>query len=124
MTKRDLNYIAAVEKAISKKYGEEAIVNPRAGWDKEKEEKYKSHVEEAAAESLPFHEDERYEEVKGVLIHKKLFNKRKRKICSCCEIKIKNLDDDTCYTKYETCFKCYVQYIEGRVKRCEEGWRP
>tara|TARA_R110002020_G_scaffold216994_5_gene424818 strand:+ start:1267 stop:1641 length:375 start_codon:yes stop_codon:yes gene_type:complete len=124
MTKKDLNYIAAVEKAVSKKYGQEAIVNPRSGWTKEKEEKYKSQIEETETESSIKREDERYEEVKGVLIHKKLFNKRKRKICSCCEIKIKNLDDDTCYTKYETCFKCYIQHIEGRITRWEEGWRP
>ena len=35
--KKDLNYIAAVEKAIKKKYGSEAIDNPEKFWDEEKE---------------------------------------------------------------------------------------
>ena len=38
--KKDLNYVAALEKAIAKKYGKETIVNPKANWDDEKEEEY------------------------------------------------------------------------------------
>ena len=37
MTKKDVNEIAAIEKAISEKYGSEAIQNPKANWDEEKE---------------------------------------------------------------------------------------
>ena len=40
MKERDLNDIAAVEKAISSKYGNEAIANTRSGWDQEKEKEY------------------------------------------------------------------------------------
>ena len=39
-SKKDLNYIANVEKAISDKYGEETIQNPKSLWTKEKEEEY------------------------------------------------------------------------------------
>ena len=38
--KKDLNYIAKVEKAIAKKYGNIAIQNPASFWDEEKEKKY------------------------------------------------------------------------------------
>ena len=31
--KRDLNYIAKVEQAIAKKYGDIAVQNPRAFWN-------------------------------------------------------------------------------------------
>ena len=34
--KKDLNYIAKVEQAIAKKYGEEAIQNPASFWDEKK----------------------------------------------------------------------------------------
>ena len=37
MKEKDLNYIAAVEKAIAKKYGSETIQNPKGNWDDEKE---------------------------------------------------------------------------------------
>ena len=36
MNKKDLNKIAAIEKAIKEKYGEEAIYNPRANCDEVK----------------------------------------------------------------------------------------
>jgi len=44
MTEKDFNYIARVEKAIKEKYGLDAIVNPKSGWDREKEEKYLEHL--------------------------------------------------------------------------------
>ena len=34
--KKDLNYIAKLEQAIAKKYGEETIQNPRSTWTKKK----------------------------------------------------------------------------------------
>ena len=37
--KKDLNKIAKIEKAMSKKFGEESIVNPKSGWDDDKEKK-------------------------------------------------------------------------------------
>ena len=36
----DYDKIAAVEKAIKEKYGDEAIQNPRADWDEKKEKEY------------------------------------------------------------------------------------
>ena len=36
---KDPNYIVKVEKAISKKYGEDTIQNPRGNWNEEKEHK-------------------------------------------------------------------------------------
>ena len=121
---KDLNYIAAVEKAISKKYGEDAITHPLKGWTSEKEEQYLAQAQEIQDLEDDEPRDAEYEELNGVLIHKKLIKKRKGKYCSTCRAKVKNLDDDTCYTKYETCFKCYVTYIEGRKDRWEKGWRP
>lgn len=123
MKKHDINYVAAIEKAIGSKYGKEAVANPRSGWDEKKEEAYKAELENLKSKK-DIRTEEEYEEVKGVLIHKKLINKRKQKFCSQCEVRIKNLNDDTCYTKYETCFNCYIEYIEQREERWMQGWRP
>ena len=38
--KKDLNYVAAVEKAISEKYGKEAVQDFRSTWEPEREESY------------------------------------------------------------------------------------
>ena len=40
MAKKDLNKVAKIEKAISQRWGEEAIVNPKSKWDEEKEKEY------------------------------------------------------------------------------------
>ena len=40
MKKKDPNYIVKLEKAISKKYGQEAIENPRKHWTDEDEERH------------------------------------------------------------------------------------
>ena len=40
MKKTNYDYIARVEKEISKKFGKDTIENPHAGWDEDKEEKY------------------------------------------------------------------------------------
>ena len=45
--------IAAVEQAISKKYGDEAIQNPRANWDEEKEKEYLEQSKEFYQKSYP-----------------------------------------------------------------------
>ena len=37
MNDKDDNYLIKVEKAIQEKYGDEAIQNPKASWDEEKE---------------------------------------------------------------------------------------
>ena len=38
--KKDPNYLAGLEKAIKEKYGQEAIQNPKANWDDDKEKEY------------------------------------------------------------------------------------
>ena len=46
MSSKDPNRIAAIEKAISQKYGNEAIQNPRANWDENKEKEYLAQMKE------------------------------------------------------------------------------
>ena len=45
MSKKDFDKIAAIEKAITQKYGKETIQNPRANWDETKEKEYLSRCE-------------------------------------------------------------------------------
>ena len=46
MSKKDLNQVAAIERAIAEKYGEETIKNPRSGWDETKEKEYLQQMKE------------------------------------------------------------------------------
>jgi hypothetical protein len=104
--KKSLNDIAKYEVAISKKYGKDAIKHPQADWNDEQEKK---------TEKV---------EVDGFLISKKLFTKDSNRICPTCHSYSFDLRDDVYMTKFDCCFKCYIQWVEGREERWKSGWRP
>ena len=97
---KDPNYVARVEKAISKKYGYDAIQNPRANWDDEKIE------------------------VDGVFVNKKLLTREHNRKCPVCDSYSFSIQDDVYMTKFECCKSCYVRWVEDREERWETGWRP
>ena len=118
--KVDLNYIAALEKAITKKYGKEAIQNPAKDWTPEKEKEY---LEEAKRIELLSAGNVTIEERDGFLFSTKLFRKETKNICNVCFNVLK--ERDMVYmTKYDCCKKCYVDYVEHREERWLNGWRP
>lgn len=114
--------IAGIEKAIAEKYGSDAIVNPASLWNKEKETDY---IEQQR--SLPAHTDNDLNEkveVDGVLIPKKLLNRETNRTCPTCGEYSFSSKDDVYMTKYNCCYKCYIQWVEDREQRWLDGWRP
>ena len=124
MKEKDLNYIAGLEKAIKKKYGDEAIENPAKHWDKEKEKDYIQQLEEFVEKQKKFEQSHDVENVGGVLVSRKLLNKEGILNCSTCKSKLKTINDDIYHTKFHCCEKCFIKYVEGREKRWLDGWRP
>ena len=124
MKKKDLNYIAGLEKAIKKKYGEEAIENPAKFWDKEKEKDYIQQLEEFVEKQKKSERADEVENVDGVLVSRKLLNKEGIFNCPTCKKKLKTINDDIYFTKFDCCEICYIKYVEGREKRWLDGWRP
>ena len=124
MKEKDLNYIAGLEKAIKKKYGDEAIENPAKHWDKEKEKDYIQQLEEFVQKQKKSEREHDVENVGGVLVSHKLLNKEGILICSTCNKKLKTINDDIYFTKFDCCTACYVKYVEGRTQRWLKGWRP
>ena len=121
---KDQNYIAKLEKAISLKYGEEAINNPRRFWNDNKEKDY---IEQSAEQQRKFAklaESQDKVEQDGFLINKKLLNRDHNRTCPVCEKYSFHPRDDLYMSKFEACFKCYVKYVEDREERWETGWRP
>ena len=116
----DLNYIAKVEKAIKEKYGPEAITNPKSGWDEEKEKKYSEELKKFYS-----NKKEKTEKIKkeDFYVSEKL-TKRAEKTCPVCGSFSFNLKDDLYMNKFDCCFNCYIQYVEGREARWHSGWRP
>jgi len=122
--KKDLNYIASLEKAISKKYGEEAIQNPKSEWCPEKEQEYVEQLKQRALKMQEIEEQSEKIEVKGFFMAKKLLNREIKIICSVCEKRLKTVRDDIYMNKFDCCERCYVNHVEDREKRWLEGWRP
>ena len=124
MKNKDPNHIVAIEKAIAEKYGTETIANPRADWGEEKEKEYLSQMKEFYQKIKKNEEYEEKIDINGIKVSKKLLNRESLTSCTVCGTFPKISMDDVCLTKFECCFRCYVQYIEDREERWLKGWRP
>ena len=56
-------------------------------------------------------------------------NKRSRasetgRSCPVCKTYSFSMSDDVYMSRFECCFECYVQHVEGREERWSDGWRP
>ena len=122
---KSLDEIAAIEKAISKKYGKETIQDPRSLWDEEKEAEYIEQVKIASAKRERVKTQRERVEIDGVFVSRKLLNKeRDSRTCSVCEKYTFMPSDDVFMTKYKCCLDCWGKHIEGREERWKKGWRP
>jgi len=121
---KDWDYIARLEKAIKAKYGEDAILNPKSNWTEEKEQEYIEQLKEIAKKETIRKEQTDKVEKDGFFIAKNLITKKSKRICPICDIYSFKANDDLYVNKYGCCFKCYIQWIEGREERWLEGWRP
>ena len=122
--KKDLNEIARYEVAISQKYGKEAIQHPKADWTDEKEKDYQQQMRELYEKEKKQQEKNEKIEIDGFLISKKLFSKDSNRNCPVCHAYSFDSRDDVYMTKFDCCYKCYIQFVEGREDRWSEGWRP
>jgi len=123
--KLGLDDVARFEKAIAKKYGHEAIENPRKHWNDEKEKSYQEQIKKVAQKERAAEEKDDKVELDGFLISKKLLNKdTTRRTCPVCKSYSFKIRDDVFMNKYDCCYKCYIQWVEDREERWEKGWRP
>lgn len=124
MSKKDLDHIARVEKAIAEKYGIEAVSNPRANWDEEREKEYLQQMKEFYAKTSKNLEWEDKIDVNGIKVTKKLLNREPLKNCPVCGKFPKKSMDDVCLIKFSCCNSCYIKFVEHREERWLSGWRP
>ena len=116
MKEEDLDKVAAIENAIAKKYGKEAIQNPKSNWNPEKEEKF-------LKDSKSFYRQLSLR-LPGAFI--KNLDHESDKQCSVCSKQwhFMKLEDELCFIKWTTCRDCYIAYIEAREEKWLSGWRP
>jgi hypothetical protein len=124
MKDKDPNQIAKIEKAISEKYGDETIVNPRSNWDEAKEQEYVEQMKELYSKTSQNKQWQDKIEVNGIKVTKKLLNRESLKTCSVCGNFPKKSMDDVCLLKFDCCHLCYIKFVEDREERWQKGWRP
>ena len=116
--------IAAIEKAIREKYGAETIAHPRANWSDEKEEEYLEQIKKLSKRKQAVEDKTDKVDNGGFFVAKKLLNRETKRKCPVCDVYSFKIADDVYMNKFECCYKCYIQYVEGREDRWKTGWRP
>jgi len=122
--KKDPNYAIKMEHAIVEKYGVETVQHPQQDWSQEKEQEYLEQVRLLNQKLDKISEKLEKVEVEGVLMSKKLLNKDSNRSCPVCHTYSFDTRDNVYMTKYTCCYKCYIQWVEGREERWVAGWRP
>ena len=124
MTEKTPNEIAAIEKAISEKYGADAVTNPKANWDEDKERIYLEQMREFYEKVKRSEASQEKIDINGIKVTKKLLNRESLKSCPVCGNFPKISMDDVCLIKFGCCNACYDNYVFGREERWKKGWRP
>tara|TARA_R100000008_G_scaffold43356_1_gene25089 strand:+ start:289 stop:678 length:390 start_codon:yes stop_codon:yes gene_type:complete len=120
--KKDWDYIASLEKAIAKKYGEIAIKNPASEWNQEKEEEYLKQIKEVERREVERNSIDTTVEMNGFFISEKLINKETNRQCPLCEVYSFNNRDELYMNKFRCCYKCYVEHLEGVEHHWKKKW--
>jgi hypothetical protein len=126
MTKeKDWDKLALIEQAIEKKYGKEAVANPKSFWNEKKEAEYVEQLQKLHEKKIAFEDQEDKVEQDGFLISKKLLTREATKrICPTCQIYSFRIRDDVFMNKFDCCYQCYIKWVIDRESRWLSGWRP
>ena len=118
--KKDLNYIARLEQAIAKKYGEEAIQNPKSTWTQEKEQNYLEEIKEIYKQELQNKTYDEKIEANGFFVSKKLLTNKEDRTCPACFVYSFEQKDDVYMNKYDCCYRCYLKFVAGKEERWQD----
>ena len=124
MSEKDFDHIARVEKAIAEKYGDKAVSNPKANWNEKREKEYLKQMRELYSKQKKSEDHKQKIDINGIKVSKKLLNREHLRSCPVCGRFPKKSLDDVCLIKFDCCSKCYIDYVQDREQRWEEGWRP
>ena len=120
--KKDPDEIAAIERLFAKDYGEKSTKNFRSNWNEEKEKKYLSQLNSFSKRIKS--KDSIKVDVGGVLIPKAVMGKKSNRSCPVCKTYSFSSKDDLYMNRFKCCFDCYIEFVQGREDRWNNGYRP
>ena len=124
MTKKDYNYMAAMEKAVSEKYGKTAVQDFRSDWTDEDEKNYLQQLRERHTSKSVASSEKCRTEIGDVIIRKRSNFKKPNRTCPVCKTYSFSLKDDLYMNRFKSCYRCYIDFVEHRKDKWDEGWRP
>jgi len=123
-TKKDLNYLASVEKAIAEKYGKDTVQDFRNEWESEKEKKYLSQLKELKTKLDKLSATKQELVIGEVKISKGHSQRKDDRTCPVCKTYSFSRKDDLYMNRFKCCYDCYVDFIEYREEAWKNGERP
>ncbi len=108
--KKDLDYIANLEKVISETYGKDSVQDFRSNWVPEKEEDYLEQLKHRTAKHSCKEKQPRV--------------KKQDRSCPVCKTYSFSIKDDLYMNRFKCCYNCYVDFAKSRPKKWSDGWRP
>lgn len=116
--------MAAMEKAIAEKYGKKTVQDFRSEWTDLDEKQY---LEQLRARKILRDKtsiEKPRVEVAGIIIHKKVDFKKSNRTCPICKTYSFSSRDDLYMNRFQSCYRCYIDFIEHREDGWNEGWKP
>ena len=111
MKKKELNYIASVEKAIAEKYGKDTVQDFRNEWEQNKEKDYLEQLKDRNAK-------------KSDRKQKNQRREKQERTCPVCKTYSFSPKDDLYMNRFKCCYGCYIDFVERREERWTKGERP
>lgn len=119
--KVSMEVLQKIEKEIANKYGIEATMSPRAFWNDEKEKEYREQVDVFLEKEENKRKNEEKIEKDGILVPRRLFiEENNKKGCKYCQKYFLDFRDKAYISKYDGCYECYINFIEGRKDKSSQ----
>ena len=123
-TKKDPNYIAAVEKAIAEKYGKNTVQDFRHEWQEGKEKEYLKQLKGLRNKRDKLSTTKEEIIVGDVKITKRRSKQKDDRTCPVCKTYSFSKRDDLYMNRFDCCYDCYVDFVQYREDAWENGDRP
>ncbi len=108
--KKDLDYIATLEKAMAETYGKATVQDFRSNWESAKEKDY--HCQLKSAKTKQANKDN------------KRSVKNTERTCPVCKTYSFSIKDDLYMNRFKCCYNCYIDFAKSRPQEWSDGWRP
>jgi len=123
-TKKDPNYLAAVEKAITEKYGKDTVQDFRNQWQEDKEKDYLKQLKRLTKKNDNLSSTKEEFVVGDIKITKRRSKQKQDRTCPVCKTYSFSRRDDLYMNRFKCCHDCYLDFVIGREEAWNNGERP